>query len=69
MEKLTLHVLGMSCQHCVKAITKAVGELPGVANVSVDLAAKTATVEYDSAQCSVETIRQEIEDQGYDIAD
>ncbi len=42
MEKAVLHVEGMSCQHCVKAITKAVGGLPGVAGVSVDLAAKNS---------------------------
>lgn len=69
MEKAVLHVNGMSCQHCVKAIEKAVGALPGVAGVSVDLAAKTATVEYDPEKGTVEKIRLEIEDQGYEIAD
>ncbi len=69
MEKAVLHVEGMSCQHCVKAITKAVGGLPGVAGVSVDLAAKTAAVEYDPKKCTLDKIRLEIEDQGYEIAD
>jgi copper chaperone len=33
----------------------------------VDLAAKTVTVDHDQDQASVQTIKSEIEDQGYDI--
>lgn len=68
MEKSVLHVEGMSCGHCVKAITQAVGELSGVASVTVDLSGKTATVEYDPALCTLEKIKLEIKEQGYDIA-
>jgi copper chaperone len=53
MEKSVLRVNGMSCQHCVKAVETAVGALPGVSGVSVDLAAKTATVEYDPGKCTL----------------
>lgn len=67
MEKSTLKVDGMACEHCVKAITKAVGGITGVGSVTVDLAAKTVTVEYDSAECTLENIKLEIEDQGYDV--
>lgn len=67
MEKTLLNVDGMSCEHCVKAITKAVGALPGVAGVNVDLAAKTVTVEHDAAQSPPNKIKAEIEDQGYEI--
>jgi copper chaperone len=67
MEKTTLKVDGMSCEHCVKAITKAVGALPGVAHVSVDLDAKTVAVEHDATQAPLEKIKAEIEDQGYDV--
>lgn len=67
MEKIMLNVEGMSCQHCVKAVNNAVGALPGINSVSVDLAAKTVTVDYDPAKSSVDTIKAEIEDQGYDV--
>lgn len=67
MEKTILKVDGMSCEHCVKAITKAVGALPGVGGVSVDLKAKTVIVEYDPAQSPLDRIKFEIEDQGYDV--
>lgn len=68
METTVLRVEGMSCQHCVRAVTNAVGGLSGVADVKVDLAAKTATVRYDPAACPLEKIKKEIADQGYEVA-
>ncbi len=67
MEKAVIKVNGMSCEHCVKAITKAVEVLPGVSGVAVDLKAGTVTVEHDAAQSPLNIITQEIEDQGYDV--
>ena len=67
MEKTVLKVDGMSCEHCVKAITNVVSALSGVGSVSVDLKGKTVTVEYDSAKSPLDKIKLEIEDQGYDI--
>ncbi len=66
MEKAVLNVEGMSCSHCENAVKKSVGALDGVSSVEVDLAAKTVTVEYESANVSLEQIRNEIIDQGYD---
>ena len=37
-------VPGVSCEHCVKAITERVGAVEGVVHVAVDLGAKTVTV-------------------------
>ncbi len=42
-----IQVKGMSCGHCVAAMTKAMNSLPGVSNVKVDLA--SGRVSYDSA--------------------
>ena len=67
MEKTIIKVEGMSCEHCVKAVTNAVNSVTGIGSVSVDLAAKTVTVEYDAAKTSLESIKTEIEDQGYDV--
>lgn len=66
MEKAVLNVEGMSCSHCENAVKKSVGALDGVSSVEVDLASKTVTVEYESANVSLEQIRNEIIDQGYD---
>ena len=67
MEKATLNVEGMSCSHCENAIMKAVGALGGVGSVMVDLEGKAVTVEYDAAKASLDNIKQEIEEQGYDV--
>src|SRR5512136_2758999 len=42
----TLQVTGMTCASCVSHIQEAVGALPGVANVVVNLATSSARVEY-----------------------
>lgn len=67
MEKTILHVDGMACDHCVNSITKALSALPGIDSVAVDLKAGTTVVEYDPAQSPLEKIKEEIEDQGYDV--
>ena len=40
----TYDVTGMSCQHCIDAVTAEVGRLPGVEQVQVDLDAGRVTV-------------------------
>lgn len=44
----TYVVTGMSCGHCVAAITDEVGQVPGVMEVHVDLDAKVVTVTADA---------------------
>jgi copper chaperone len=39
----SLHIRGMSCQHCVGAVKKALEAFPQVAEVKVDLQAGVAT--------------------------
>jgi copper chaperone len=39
-DAITLQVEGMSCGHCIRAVTKAITALDGAAKVEVDLAAK-----------------------------
>ncbi len=67
MEKVILNVEGMSCSHCENAVKKAVGGLDGVGEVMVDLKGKTVTVAYDATKLSLDSIKNEIEDQGYDV--
>jgi copper chaperone len=62
-----LTVNGMSCSHCENSVKKAVGALNGVDSVRVDLISKKVFVEYDPEIVSMETIKETIEDQGYDV--
>ncbi|MFD3259877.1 copper chaperone CopZ [Paenibacillus lentus] len=65
MQTVTLNVEGMSCNHCVSSVEGAVSKLG--ASAKVDLSAKNVTVSYDESKLSVETIKEAIEEQGYDI--
>jgi len=61
---MTLNVRGMSCGHCVAAITSAVSSLPGVTDVAVDLERGLVTVDGTADGASVVAA---IEDTGYDV--
>jgi copper chaperone len=65
MKNVTLQVQGMSCQHCVSAIEKALKEI-GAAG-KVDLQNSTVDVSFDEQQISLEKIKEAIEEQGYDV--
>lgn len=67
MQTVTLNVQGMSCGHCVKAIEGSIGELEGVKQVSVKLEKASVDVSFNESQISLDTIKETIEDQGYDV--
>jgi copper chaperone len=67
MIRKILNVEGMSCAHCKMAVTKAVSSLEGVGSVEVSLENNTATVEFEESKLSLETIKQAIQAQGYDV--
>jgi copper ion binding protein len=58
-------VPGVSCQHCVAAVTSEVRKLSGVSSVAVDLGSKLVTVEHDP-QVSAEAIIAAIKEAGYE---
>ena len=57
----------MSCAACAARVEKALGKQSGVLRASVNYAAATASVEYDSGVCSPETLRAAVVDAGYDL--
>lgn len=63
----TYAVSGMSCQHCVDAVTTEVTKLAGVRSVDVDLAAGTVAVTSE-APLDLEVVRAAIDEAGYDLA-
>jgi copper chaperone CopZ len=66
-EKLELKVLGMACGGCKAAVEKALQNLNGVSSAKVDLASKTAYVEYDSGKLAPADLEKAIEKAGYKI--
>jgi len=67
MAQDTVSVEGMSCEHCVETITKAVGRVAGVRKVSVDLEEKNVFVDYDDAAISLEEISDHIAAVGFEV--
>ena len=61
---LTLKVSGMTCDHCVRAVSEAVHGVDPAAQVQVDLA--SGVVKVDSAEDRAELARA-IEDAGYSV--
>lgn len=67
-ETMTVTAPDISCAHCQRAIEGAVGALPGVEAVSVEIPSKTVRVRYDPAQVSRQHIATTLDDEGYPIA-
>ena len=63
MSKLELEIEGMSCGHCVAAVSEALKELPGVNVDRVTIGA--AEVSYEPGQVSPVEIVLAVEDAGY----
>ncbi|OGP76341.1 MAG: hypothetical protein A2W09_07915 [Deltaproteobacteria bacterium RBG_16_50_11] len=61
-----LKVKGMSCQHCVMSITKALSQLEGVKNVNVDLQKGEVRFENTKGVASAQ-IEKAITDAGYEV--
>jgi copper chaperone len=68
VEDITLSVPDISCEHCVRAINTALGELPGVEQVSTDIPTKTVHLRYYPNQVSLQTVENTLDDIGYTVA-
>lgn len=63
----TIKIKGMTCNHCVMAVTKALKGIDGITNVKVDLQKAEAT--FDEAKpVNMEVVKERIRKAGYDIA-
>ena len=62
----TLKVKGMSCQHCVMSVTKALNQLGGIQNIQVDLT--KGEVRFDNTKAVLmDQIKKAIEKAGYEV--
>ena len=64
MTTATYQVTGMTCDHCVRAVTTELVLLEGVRSVDVDLAQGAVTVTSDGPQ-DREEVRDAIDEAGY----
>ncbi|RQW78895.1 MAG: heavy-metal-associated domain-containing protein [Methanothrix sp.] len=67
IEKAEIKVAGMACAGCSGAVEKALSRLEGVTSAKVDLANKTAYVDYDRAKLSLQDLKEAVEGAGYRV--
>lgn len=63
MNEMTLSVPGMTCDHCVRAISSSVADVAGVKTVAVELASKTVRITGEADRADV---CEAIADAGYE---
>jgi copper chaperone len=66
MTESTYTVQGMTCGHCVNAVTDEVGQIGGVRKVDVDLASGKVTVTSDQPVAE-DDIRGAVVEAGYEL--
>ena len=62
----TIKIKGMSCQHCVKAVTKALQEIAGITEVTVDLERGEASFE-EGQQIAQDLLRERLKKAGFEL--
>jgi copper ion binding protein len=67
MREETYTVTGMTCDHCVRAVTEEIERLPGVNAVDVDLATGRVTVRSD-AHIDDDAVAAAVDEAGYELA-
>lgn len=67
MEKRTIPVVGMACSACSANVEKKLNSLPGIKSAAVNLPGRTALVEYNPDEISLERMKSEINAIGYDL--
>jgi copper chaperone len=68
LETLQLTVTGMTCGGCENAVTRALQQIDGVADVSASHAANQVGVVYDAEKVTRAMLKERIEQLGYDVA-
>ena len=65
--KKTIPVIGMACSVCSTNVEKKLQSLKGINSASVSLASRTALVDYNPDIISLEDMKREISNAGYDL--
>lgn len=64
-ETKTMRVQGMTCDNCVRHVTKALQSVKGVSTVSVDLKSGMATVQLDPSVATPAAMAAAVQKAGY----
>ncbi|MNS38149.1 Copper chaperone CopZ [compost metagenome] len=61
---ITLNITGMTCGHCVQAVTQAVQAVPGVERVGIELETGIGVVH---GHPDVQAVLDAVKEEGYDV--
>ncbi|HVO66123.1 MAG TPA: cation transporter [Syntrophales bacterium] len=62
----TIKIKGMSCNHCVMAVTKALSKIEGIKNIKVDLKKGEATFD-EMKPIDMAVVKEQIRKAGYEV--
>ena len=65
--KRTVPVIGMACSACSANVENKLRSIIGVNEASVNLVGRTALIDFDQSQVTLEEIKRQISDIGYDL--
>ena len=65
--KKTIPVIGMACSVCAANVERKLNSLEGINSATVSLAGRTALVDFNPEQITLEDMKREISNAGYDI--
>ena len=63
----TLPVIGMACSACSANVENKLNSIDGISKAQVNLVGRTALIDYDPSRVSLEEIKRQISDIGYDL--
>ena len=66
MASIKLSVSGMTCDHCVAKVEKALQDVDGVWGVVVELDGGTAEVDFDDAKAGPDALTEAVKAAGYE---
>ena len=65
--KKTIPVIGMACSVCAANVERKLNSLEGINSATVSLAGRTALIDYDPEKITLEDMKREISNAGYDL--
>jgi copper chaperone len=66
MATAEIKIQGMTCEGCVKSVSRTLAAVPGVHDVNVSLAEASAKVSYDAERTSVADLKKAVARAGYE---
>lgn len=69
MKEVIFNIEGMHCEGCSNRLTNVLENLDGVTSVNVSLEDKRAELEIDETEISIEEIKDEITDAGFEATE